>query len=358
MRPSCAKGLAPLLTGQLRVKLITSGGRPQCCLCTHGEYRLAAGSGKLVPHLDASHQATPSSARASVTSASEREGKGSLDTPRNSPVVSRVSGFAPRWARVFFSRWVKILEQDPFWSRRLYLAPRCFLTLAPPYLFASSRHKEVSVSQVFRFSGAGPATPPDRGNLHFVACARPGQRRHTARSLRYPGGYGPKGVAPSASFPLDGAAAGDAWLLPSGGDRSSRLRGLGHLQSGSAAEPHGPGPTCFSLGHNQPRPPSEVPEEGGTSRCGLSGFSSPCLTASAWEPAPRLGASGGSPLRRGPVFGTASFPTPHGTSEPRTRHLGGGPAHSSKMLLYQYRYRGRLGKRYRRGNRGLEWRKL
>ncbi|KAJ1160179.1 hypothetical protein NDU88_000681 [Pleurodeles waltl] len=232
--------------------------------------------------------------------------------------MSRGSGFAPRWARVSLSPWIKLRERGPSRSRRLYIAPLHFLTLVPPYLFASTRHNEVSVAQALCIPGAGQATSPDRGNLHFAARARSGQWRRTVRSLRDPGGSGPKGAAPSASFPLGGTTPDDTQLLQAAGARSPGPRDPGHLQSVPAAESHGPGSSRFSRGNDQPRLPPGAPGGEGTSCRGLGGSGSPCPAVSARESAPQLGASGGSPPRRGPVLGTASLPTLFGTSEPRT----------------------------------------
>ncbi|KAJ1174021.1 hypothetical protein NDU88_005845 [Pleurodeles waltl] len=235
--------------------------------------------------------------------------------------MSRESGFAPQWARDFYSRWVKLLERGPFWSQLFHPVPRCFLVHVPPYLLASSRHEEVSVSQTFCPSGAGPVTPLARGDLH-VAHARLGRRRRIASFLRYLEGYGPREAALSASSPLGGASAGSARLSPAGGARPPRRQEPGHLQSGSAAGPHGSGPTRFSLGRDRLRLLFRGAGGGGHPRRGLSGFGRPCLISSAREPAPRLRAPGVPPLRRGPVFGTASFQLLTETSEPRTRVHG------------------------------------
>ncbi|KAJ1142967.1 hypothetical protein NDU88_009279 [Pleurodeles waltl] len=157
MRPSCVKGLASLLAGQLRVKSGPLGAQGSGDLYRRGHQVLqlflgrnranrvssrwprgqvdqwgfssppgyeprgggrflrhcgppsgfpnavsapsasiVAGPRKLVPHLDARYQTTLFSVRVSVASVLEREDEGSLDAPWSSPAVPRGSGIAPR----------------------------------------------------------------------------------------------------------------------------------------------------------------------------------------------------------------------------------------------------------------------
>ncbi|KAJ1180307.1 hypothetical protein NDU88_005529 [Pleurodeles waltl] len=166
---------------------------------------------------------------------------------------------------------------------------------------------------------------PDRGNPQFAARFRPGQRRRSARSLRDPGGSGPKGAAPSASFPLGGAASNDAWLLQAAGARSPGPLDLAHLQSAPAAESHGPGSSQFPHGSDQPRLPPGAPG-GGASRRGLSGPGSPRPAVSAREHtlvqqclpgSPRLGAERQAALVWG-VVRSPGQPLPQRYSAPQS----------------------------------------